>query len=395
MLRFTTRFALLAVLLASMSALAACGAEPTATPTPTATPVPAATPTPTPSRPAWEVRWEETIAAAEQEGKVSVTSCGGEGRRRAMSEGWAEAFPNITLEHQPFNSRDLWPLVVREAGLGQHNFDIRIGGADTTTFSAMHTNNSHAPLDFDEWFILPEVRDPDVWLGGIDGVWLDTTRKFAWPIILTSSAGESFWVNRDIIPESELNSVEQLSDPKWKGQIIAISSEGGAAQNTMMMQMLLYGEDWLQDLLKNEPVVIRDHRQQIEFLIRGQYPIATTVDTNELRDFEAEGVDLSLIESLGQEAPSLSNACESLQLHNNMPHPNAAKVYVNWLLTQEHQKLWNEVVPTNSRRKDVPCGRCNLVVTEDDLKTYRLSQDQALASDRARFTELVQGVLIK
>ena len=381
------------LMLAAVSALllAACGADPTATPTPR----PAATPTPTPSLPEWEVRWQETIAAAEEEGKVSVTSCGGEGRRRAMNEGWAEMFPNITLEHQPFNSRDLWPLVVREAGFGQRNFDVRIGGADTTTFQAMHTNNTHHPLDFDEWFILPEVRDPDVWLGGIDGVWLDETKKYAWPIVLTSSAGDSFWVNRDLIPESELSSVEQLADPKWKGQIVSISSEGGAAQNTMMMQMLLYGEEWLNDFLANEPVVIRDHRQQIEFLLRGQYAIATTVDTNELRDFEAEGVDLSNIASLDQEAPSLSNACESLQLHAEMPHPNAAKVYVNWLLTKEHQQLWNEVVPTNSRRTDVACGRCNLTVTEEDLGTYRLSQDQALAADRARFAELVQGVLIQ
>ncbi len=402
------RLTMLVTLLAAVTVLlTACGADPTATPTPAPTPTPqpeatptpmpvqVATATPTPSRPEWEVRWEETIAAAEEEGKVVVTSCGGEGRRRAMNEGWAEQFPNITLEHQPFNSRDLWPLVVREAGFGQHNFDIRIGGADTTTFSAMHTNSTHAPLDFDEWFILPEVRDPDVWLGGIDGVWLDKTKQFAWPIVLTSSAGESFWVNRNIIPESELSSVEQITDPKWKGQIIALSSEGGAAQNTMMMQMLQYGEDWLNDLLANEPVVIRDHRQQIEFLLRGQYAIATTVDTNELRDFTAEGVDLSHIAPLSEEAPSLSNACESLQLHNNMPHPNAAKVYVNWLLTKEHQQLWNEVVPTNSRRKDVECGRCKLTVTEEDLTTFRLSQDEALAEDRARFTELVQGVLIQ
>ena len=40
---------------------AACGSdEPTATPRPTQ-----ATPTPTPERPAWEIRWEATIAAAE------------------------------------------------------------------------------------------------------------------------------------------------------------------------------------------------------------------------------------------------------------------------------------------------------------------------------------------
>lgn len=368
----------------------ACGGD-----DPTATPVAPAAPTPGDEKPAWQVRWEATIAAAEEEGSVVVSSCGGEARRRAMTEGFAEAFPNITLEHGPQNSRDLWPLVVREAGLGQFNFDVRIGGADTTTYSAMNTNATHAVIDFDEWFILPEVRDPNVWLGGIDGVWLDAGKQYAWPIIVTSSAGEGFWVNRNLISKEELSSVKQLSDPKWKGMIVSLSSEGGSAQNTMMMQLLANGEEWLQGLLDNEPILLRDHRQQIEGLVRGQYAIATTLDTTELRDFRETGVDLSHIENLEEEAPSLSNACESLQLHNNMPHPNAAKVYVNWLLSKAQQEVWAEAIPTNPRRKDVAPGRPELAVTEQDLLDFRFSQSEDLAPERARFVELVEGVLIK
>ncbi len=391
----TARVLILGILtLALGGLLAACGSDPTPTPRPTPTTA-AATATPTPSQAAWEIAWEETLAAAQQEGKVVVTSCGGEGRRRAMTEGFEEMYPGITLEHTPFNSRDLWPKVVTEATLGQHNFDVRIGGADTTTFSAMHTNGTHAPIDFDEWFILPEVRDPDAWIGGIDGVWLDKTKQFAWPIILTASAGEGFWVNRNLIDEAELSSVEQIVDPKYKGMIVSLSSEGGSAQNTMMMQMLGFGEEWLLQLLANEPIVLRDHRAQLEGLIRGQYAIATTVDTNEIRDFRAQGVDLSHIANLHEETPSLSNGCESLQLHADMPHPNAAKIYVNWLLSKDQQQFWNEVVPTNSRRRDATPGRPTLAVTDEDLSVYRLSQDEALAADRARFVELVDGVLIQ
>ena len=285
--------------------------------------------------------------------------------------------------------------MVTEATLGQHNFDVRIGGADTTTFSAMYTNNTHAVIDFDEWFILPEVRDPSVWLGGMDFGWLDKGHQFAWSIPLTTSAGEGFWVNRNLISKEELNSVEQLADPKWKGQIVSLSSEGGSAQNTMMMQMIGYGEQWLLDFLKNEPILLRDHRAQLEGLIRGQYAIATTVDANELRDLKKEGLDLSHIENLSDEIPSLSNACESLQLHADMPHPNAAKVYVNWLLSQAQQQVWNDSIPTNSRRTDVTPGRPALLPSAEDLVNFRLSQDETLTTERERFAELVQGVLIR
>lgn len=383
---------ILGMLVAMFSvALAACvGDDPTATPT-----TAAATATPTASSPAWEVVWEQTLAAANEEGKVVVTSCGGEGRRRAMTESFEEMYPGITLEHSPINSRDLWPRVVTEATFGEHNFDVRIGGADTTTFSAMYTNNTHLEIDFDEWFILPEVRDPNVWRGGMDYGWLDVGHKYAWSIPITTSAGEGFWVNRNIISEAELSSVEQLSDPKWKGQIVSLSSEGGSAQNTMMMQMIGYGEEWLQGLLANEPILLRDHRAQLEGLIRGQYAIATTVDANELRDFRKEGLDLSHISNLSGETPSLSNACESLQLHADMPHPNAAKIYVNWLLSQKQQQLWNHAIPTNSRRLDVTPGRPELLPTQADLDTARLSQDEALKTERARFVELVDGILIQ
>ena len=84
---------LIATLVALFSVLlAACGGD-----DPTATPVPADNPTPTPERPAWEVTWDATVAAAVEEGKVVVTSCGGEGRRIAMTEGFEAAYPGITL----------------------------------------------------------------------------------------------------------------------------------------------------------------------------------------------------------------------------------------------------------------------------------------------------------
>jgi len=396
-LRETFLFTTLVVLFSVV--MGACGADPTATPRPTNTPVPAEdpTPTPTPERPAWEIVWEKTLAAANEEGKVVVTSCGGAGRRTAMTGdgSFEELYPGITLEHTPFNSRDLWPKVVKEATLGQYNFDIRIGGADTTTFNAMYNNNSHAEIVRDEWFILPEVRDPEAWRGGMDFGWLDTGKKYAFTIPLSLSAGDSFWVNRDLISKEELSSVKQLSDPKWKGKIVSLSSEGGAAQNTMMLQMLGFGEPWLLEFLKNEPIILRDHRAQIEGLVRGQYAIATTLDTRMLRTLKGKGLDTSNIEALDQEIPSLSNACESLQLHSNMPHPNAAKIYVNWLLSQKQQQVFNDSIPSNSRRLDVTPGVPGLLPSDEDLKTVALSQDEGMNPQRNRFVELVQGVLIK
>ena len=76
--------------------VAACGSDPTATPVATATPTsppaeptatlapgeptptPAPTATPTLAPPAWQIEWDETLAAAKEEGKVVIGGRGGE-----------------------------------------------------------------------------------------------------------------------------------------------------------------------------------------------------------------------------------------------------------------------------------------------------------------------------
>ncbi len=40
-------------------------------------------------------------------------------------------------------------------------------------------------------------------------------------------------------------------------------------------------------------------------------------------------------------------------LVNRAPHPNAARLYVNWVLSQEGQRVWQQATGYNSRRLDV------------------------------------------
>jgi len=60
-----------------------------------------------------------------------------------------------------------------------------------------------------------------------------------------------------------------------------------------------------------------------------------------------------------KEGVNLSSAFGSLAMMNRAPHPNAAKVFINWLLSREGQTLFQKVMSVpgdarNSRRIDVP-----------------------------------------
>jgi iron(III) transport system substrate-binding protein len=48
--------------------------------------------------------------------------------------------------------------------------------------------------------------------------------------------------------------------------------------------------------------------------------------------------------------------------YNNAPHPNAAKIFVNWYLTRAFQQAYSAATHGNSRRTDVPPGNPRLVL---------------------------------
>lgn len=64
------------------------------------------------------------------------------------------------------------------------------------------------------------------------------------------------------------------------------------------------------------------------------------------------------------------------------PHPNAAKLFLNWLLTKEAQTVWCKHAEINSRRLDVPIIREDLVPTPGkhyarvDLEEFTIEIDK-------------------
>jgi hypothetical protein len=69
---------------------------------------------------------------------------------------------------------------------------------------------------------------------------------------------------------------------------------------------------------------------------------------------------MSWIWSTGKKARRFLRAGGSISLIKGAPHPNAAKVFINWFLSrrgqialQSHEDLYGEV-PPNSRRIDIP-----------------------------------------
>jgi len=335
----------------------------------------------------WEAEWEETVAAAKREGTVVLSGPTRELWRRVLMT-FEQDFPEIEVQYTGANSRDFWPRVYRERELGQYLWDLRVGGPDPQVYAAKDKGvlDPVRPV-----LLLPEVVDESKWAGGLDGIFFDTEKKYV--VGFANFVSFMAYVNRDIIPETEFQSIEDLTNPRWKGKIVIQDPRGGAGLNSLQVMLKLYGEDFLKDLLTQQDLVVTsDLRQETEWLIRGRYPIAIGLVPDAFLVFQEQGLKFN-IKSLKDSGRSVSTGTAGIQLLNRTLHPNAAKVYINWLLTKEVQTRISAATNQNSRHLEVPPADPEAVPDPQRLDAYIPSQVEELLPIRQRAQQLTIELL--
>ena len=335
----------------------------------------------------YEVEWEQTVAAAQQEGRVVLSGPPGEVWRKALMT-FEQDFPEIQVEYNGANSRDFWPRVFRERELGQYLWDLRVGGPDAQVYEARDKGvlDPVRPL-----LLLPEVVDESQWFGGRNGLFVDQERKYILGFLAYASA--PVYVNRAFISETEFWSDKDLLHPQWKGKIVLQDPRGGAGLGSMTVMLAVHGEQFVRDLLSKQDVVVTsNNRQQVEWVIRGRYPIGIGVLPDELLAFQQQGLNFN-VQPLREGAVGLSVGFGGVQLLNRAPHPNAARAFINWLLQQKVQSNLAQALKTNSRRLDVPPGDPEAVIDLKRIKDYVPHQYEKHLQLRQRMIELAMKLL--
>ncbi len=336
-----------------------------------------------PSNPMSSVEWEKIVAAAKHEGKLVLSGAPGELWRDALVRPFEQKYPEIKIEYTGLNGRDFWPKVKKEHDIGKHLWDLRIGGPD-----ALNDLSLMLPV---RPLLMPENADDGKWLGGLDGLFIDEQNSYI-PGFLAYAASP-ITVNRDFIPESQLSTPEQLLDPKFKGKIVLNDPRGGAGLGYLTVLLKAYGEDYIRKLLTQQNIVVtRDNRQMTEWLVRGKYPIAIGDDSTNMFKFQKAGLGLN-IKDLDNGAIGLSMGFGGVMYLDRAPHPNAAKVYINWLLSAEGQKQVTQKVKLNSRRLDVPPADPGTAVNPKKMSQYVAHQEFELLAVRNRAKELASELI--
>jgi len=302
--------------------------------------------------------WEQTVRAAEKEGQVTV-SIGGYGA--IIDSGvFQKAFPKIKITSITGAGTDLTARIAAERRAGKYLVDVYNGGGNSL-FQILYLGKILDPIK--PALLLPEVADPQKWWEGKQK-YADKEGQYILVYEGNVAAGAGAGYNTQLLDPREYRSYWDFLNPKLRGKIMStdIRRLRGAG---IPWQFLYYypdlGPKFLRRLFGEMDVtMVADLRQAVDWLGSGKFALCLPVQGGTIFKAKNQGLPVDQFESYHfKEGVNLSSAFGSLALLNRAPHPNAAKVFVTWLLSREGQTLFQRVISVpgdarNSRRIDVP-----------------------------------------
>lgn len=290
--------------------------------------------------------WEKVLEAAKKEGKVVVSIPTSAELRKEFDTGFQKAYPGIELELNVARGASNINKIAEEQNAGVRSIDLHIGGT-TSIITGLLAPNFLDPVM--PSMLLPDVRDPKHWWGG--HIWADNAKRYVYSF--TAYMTETIWYNPSLVKPEEINSWDSLLDPKWKGKIVILDPRSpGSGESNWAFLLKIKGEQFLAKLAAQEMTVGRNLRQLAEAVARGKSAISIGVSYYTYLPFIKAGLPVKSISNI-KEGYYAGTGSGNLAVLRNQAHPNAAKVFVNWLLSREGQTALTKALGQPSRRFDV------------------------------------------
>ena len=295
----------------------------------------------------WQAEWDRTVAMAKKEGKVVVGLPPSAELRRELEPAFKARF-GLEMEIFSATGPQIANRIVTEGKAGVRYFDSFIFGSCT----GVPLIKSGIFDQIEPYMIIPEVKEPKQWWSG--HVFMDNVSgtKLFYSFISTKST-EGYWYNTSLSKPEEFRSLDDLLNPKWKGKI-GLSDPRVAGSGLSVWSYLwdLKGEEFLKKLVQQDLFVTQNLRQLAEALAKGKLAITLGIGLAQTEPFVKAGLPIKDLPDPSEGNPS-SNGYGTLAVVKNPPHPNATKVFVNWLLSKEGQEIYSRVLLHGTRRLDV------------------------------------------
>ena len=294
---------------------------------------------------ALKTEWNKTVEAARKEGKV-VVSVPASAELRSQIEKVFERRFGIETELIAGRGAAIIGKIQEESKAGVHDFDLHMGGSQSM-ITGLLADGILTPLE--PAMILTEIKNPNNWWGG--HIWVDNAKRY----IYSSQAyqTENIWYNTDYVKPEEIHSFTDLLNPKWSGKIGYLDPRTpGSGSSIWSFLWKLKGENYLKKLVGQKLLLGRDQRVLAESLAKGKIALVIGLTYYSFLPFLKAGLPVRSLPNPRDEV-YVSGGSGNVAIIKGAPHPNATKVFVNWFLGQEGQKIFSRAMGQGTRRLDV------------------------------------------
>jgi iron(III) transport system substrate-binding protein len=256
------------------------------------------------------------VEGAKKEGEIIWYTSMTFDQSQPIVEAFQKKYPFIKPTLFRSGGGALMNKVLTEARAGRFGFDV-VGGRGEMIQAFREKNLIAAYLSPETKMIEPDLYDKQ-------GYW------YVHYVVPNALGYNTKLVKTEEVPRT----YEALLDPKWKGGKISMDNEG-----YLLLQGLIsaWGReravDYMKKLAAQEPVLSRGNTERVTFTGAGQYPlIIAYAHTVEREKFKGGPMDWVALEPAVVEI-------DPLMIGSKAPNPNAARLFLDFLLSKEGQEM--------------------------------------------------------
>lgn len=255
---------------------------------------------------------------AKQEGKLVLYGSGTPDLFEPVRQAFVNHFPGIEVQGVDQRGRETREKVVGEQQSQNYVGDVAISGTDTQA--------ELAGLGYTEPYLAQEMSNAIPGLVPAGGVMSPRTLTIF-----------TIMINTNLVPpDQEPKTWMDALDPKWKGKVAMDDPRGSGPGGTIISGLdYLYGQEIEQKIADLQPFFATQAGPIWTSLNRGEYAIYLSGGHTDLIANRRAGAPVKQIDP--SDGVGVTPIGQSLL--KNAPHANAAKLWIEWSLSDEGQSV--------------------------------------------------------
>ncbi len=296
---------------------------------------------------------QKIVEEAKKEGKLLFYTVLSLPESQALIKGFHQKYPFIQPELFRLGAEKMRTKILTEARAGRHLFDV-------TSMAVVETGMLHLQRVLGAYKASARDAIP-AGLKDDEGYWTgiyvrQTVLAYDTRLVAVKDAPKDWW---------------NILDPRWKGRIGMDEQEIEWYATLANYWGAEKARKFMRGLAAQNPVRHRGHTLIANLMVAGEFPLALAY-ASRIEEMKAKGAPVDWVDTMDPIVISPS----VISLAARAPHPNAARLFIEYVLSREGQTLLQESSRVMART-DVPPLAKKL-----DLKRLRASFVDPKIADR-------------